>query len=31
MTIFAQWFNMCSPNLGNDGAFHPHLATVADG
>jgi len=27
MTIFAQWFNICSANFGGDGAFHLHLAT----
>jgi len=35
MTNFAPHFNVCSPKLGNDGAFHSHLAmrlaTVADG
>jgi len=35
MTIFAQQLNICSPKLGNQGPFQPHLAkhlaAVTDG
>jgi len=31
MTIFAQQLNICSPKLGNQGPFQPHLAAAIDG
>jgi len=31
MTIFAQHLNICSPKLGNNGNFRPHLTTIGGG